>query len=646
MKKYLFILFIPLFFTSCNDDDPQETLKYVLTTEVKPENAGIISPASGSFEKGNEVKLEVTPAKGYIFKKWSGGVTGDSNPSTLIMNTDKKVIAEFEKIVPKTYVIKDDDWNNNIINIDETNYTFTFNSSIKDKYEIREGDFLVSTLNGGYLRRISEITISNNQINLKTEFAAITEAFTELSEDVSATLTPNYSSNDFWLDEGVKLDDIQAKRINTSISLDLEKTLYDFDNDPETDYDQIRISGNYSIGAGADIDIKISKAEIENLKIEFPLDQSLNIKGFFGVGSEYSLDEIIGNIPCSDIFLGPIVVTPSIEIHAGFTMNTTGSIELEYNQIKNSTTTMLYNGNDWQTTKSLTKENDFKDPIVRAEGNAKLYIKPQLKFKIYRTLSPYLESELSARAEATLNQEDIFWKTFIGYNLGVGVEMKIWKKTLIDFNFEAYQDEWLIKEGEYLKLDDNGLTPDINNLVPQDILDEIINLGMPINNGANPPQINNSYLVSPLVLVGSNISSDVIGRKYADYYFKLSNQNNNDLTVDLDFKQASTTGSGLGSFIVGTNNKFSVFSELTIINSTYNDKAKGVLVYSGEFSNDGIKDLMHAIFMVDDYGDPNNHYIEIGTGRVFHDSDKFSEEIDSFKHIVKKDNLPSLLQSN
>ena len=646
MKKYLFILFIPLFFTSCNDDDPQETLKYVLTTEVKPENAGIISPASGSFEKGNEVKLEVTPAKGYIFKKWSGGVTGDSNPSTLIMNTDKKVIAEFEKIVPKTYVIKDDDWNNNIINIDETNYTFTFNSSIKDKYEIREGDFLVSTLNGGYLRRISEITISNNQINLKTEFAAITEAFTELSEEVSATLTPNYSSNDFWLDEGVKLDDIQAKGINTSISLDLEKTLYDFDNDPETDYDQIRISGNYSIGAGADIDIKISKAEIENLKIEFPLDQSLNIKGFFGVGSEYSLDEIIGNIPCSDIFLGPIVVTPSIEIHAGFTMNTTGSIELEYNQIKNSTTTMLYNGNDWQTTKSLTKENDFKDPIVRAEGNAKLYIKPQLKFKIYRTLSPYLESELSARAEATLNQEDIFWKTFIGYNLGVGVEMKIWKKTLIDFNFEAYQDEWLIKEGEYLKLDDNGLTPDINNLVPQDILDEIINLGMPINNGANPPQINNSYLVSPLVLVGSNISSDVIGRKYADYYFKLSNQNNNDLTVDLDFKQASTTGSGLGSFIVGTNNKFSVFSELTIINSTYNDKAKGVLVYSGEFSNDGIKDLMHAIFMVDDYGDPNNHYIEIGTGRVFHDSDKFSEEIDSFKHIVKKDNLSSLFQSN
>ncbi len=105
MKKFIFFLLstlvISLLLIHCKDDEePPITLKYTLTTEAKPAEGGSISPSTGSYEKGSNVSIKATPAKNYIFKKWSGGATGDSNPISLIMNTDKKVVAEFEIIAP------------------------------------------------------------------------------------------------------------------------------------------------------------------------------------------------------------------------------------------------------------------------------------------------------------------------------------------------------------------------------------------------------------------------------------------------------------------------------------------------------------------------------------------------------------------
>lgn len=195
-------------------------------------------------------------------------------------------------------------------------------------------------------------------------------------------------------------------------------------------------------------------------------------------------------------------------------------------------------------------------------------------------------------------------------------------------------------------LEANGLTKEINNLVPEDILTEMIALGMVINTGDNPPSLENSYLISPYILKNSNISKDIIGSKYADAYIKLSNQNNKTLTVKLYKSQASAISKGIGSFVVGNNNNFSVFSEIEITYENYT--AMGVTVFSGTLVADGIENIIVALFMVDDKGDPNNYFIENGQGRIFKDADGFSESGVSFKHIFIKDkkrrSSPSLLK--
>jgi len=63
----------------------------------------------------------------------------------------------------------------------------------------------------------------------------------------------------------------------------------------------------------------------------------------------------------------------------------------------------------------------------------------------------------------------------------------------------------------------------------------------------------------------------------------------------------------------------------------YNDSALSIQIYSGTIKSDHIEVLHIALVMLDDYGDNNDHYIEIGGARVFHDSDSISEKYSSLK---------------
>ena len=64
------------------------------------------------------------------------------------------------------------------------------------------------------------------------------------------------------------------------------------------------------------------------------------------------------------------------------------------------------------------------------------------------------------------------------------------------------------------KVQANGLTVDINKLIPDTTLTKIKNLGMPINTGATPPNITNMYLASPFILKNSNVANDTPERSF------------------------------------------------------------------------------------------------------------------------------------
>lgn len=91
MRPTLGILFVLSIFLSCVEETPQ----YTISTSADPVEGGTISPASGTHDEGTQLSFEATPNDGYHFERWSGALTGTSNPQAHTLTQDVSVTAHF-----------------------------------------------------------------------------------------------------------------------------------------------------------------------------------------------------------------------------------------------------------------------------------------------------------------------------------------------------------------------------------------------------------------------------------------------------------------------------------------------------------------------------------------------------------------------
>ncbi len=98
LKCFLVIVLISIFgFGGCDSVINAASETYTLTVNVVPEAAGevLVSPQNGPHKSGTRVALEAVPAKGYIFYYWNGDITDSTPSATLVMNSNKSVMAYF-----------------------------------------------------------------------------------------------------------------------------------------------------------------------------------------------------------------------------------------------------------------------------------------------------------------------------------------------------------------------------------------------------------------------------------------------------------------------------------------------------------------------------------------------------------------------
>lgn len=183
-----------------------------------------------------------------------------------------------------------------------------------------------------------------------------------------------------------------------------------------------------------------------------------------------------------------------------------------------------------------------------------------------------------------------------------------------------------------IKVDINGLTKDITNFVPDSIIQKMKEFGMPIYGGGNPPLLMENgqemkFFVDNFTLINSNVLADYPNKKFSNYFVMTNNQDNNQLKLDFEMvtEDLTSVSKGRGSYIVGDNNKFTIFVDIQNVRSNTNSKADAVIVVSGVKSDEGILNFHYANFMLNDYGDSANVYIANGEGRVIYDEDGMSE---------------------
>ncbi len=180
-----------------------------------------------------------------------------------------------------------------------------------------------------------------------------------------------------------------------------------------------------------------------------------------------------------------------------------------------------------------------------------------------------------------------------------------------------------------------GFSAQIQQIVPQSMLDTLKKKGMTINQGTVPPKIDGIFLNSPNVLVSPYGPGDSykVGYEFAECKYKFYEQSADNQSIKYDFKYllTSTSGTGAGSFVSGNGNFFTVFSEVSAQKGslvTY----KTIEVISGELTSTGIKNFQSALILKSKTGDDNNTaLIAVGLGRTFKDGDGLAEKMSSYR---------------
>ncbi len=174
-----------------------------------------------------------------------------------------------------------------------------------------------------------------------------------------------------------------------------------------------------------------------------------------------------------------------------------------------------------------------------------------------------------------------------------------------------------------------GLSAKIQQIVPADLLSTMKAQGMPINEGITPPNIEGIFASSPHTLV-STYEGDLttVGSTFNDLVMKFSGQNTADGSVIVDTKSVGSTSTGIGGFISGSGNKFSLFAEVNVIQGTIT--AKQIRVFSGEITSTGIKDF-YSTLVIKEKNDPSNLLIGVGKMRIIKDGDGFASKRSSFR---------------
>ena len=175
-------------------------------------------------------------------------------------------------------------------------------------------------------------------------------------------------------------------------------------------------------------------------------------------------------------------------------------------------------------------------------------------------------------------------------------------------------------------------TDPIKNVIPDDIMDKLDDI-IPIYDGVNPPNIEGQYLLSPCVLTYDSTGGFSPGDEFNDCYIQFSNQDMENNTLDYREQETSSSSVGLGAFISGEGDTFSVFFNTEGVDeySDYSITFKTALIISGILTENGIKDMDYAFVLVEKSDDPKPHLIPVGSFRSFKDGDGLSVPVNYFQ---------------
>lgn len=340
---------------------------------------------------------------------------------------------EFVVLSDNTIIIEETTLSEPII--DGTTYTYTFTGEPPD---IAEGNVIIGQTEEGYLRKVTNATITENELILETDQACFTDAIEECNiiESYEFNLGGRNNNNMFnmypvYLAKGVSIDRGR---------LSLNNTVLFSGNVNNADLTVEITEGSVNFEPSLNAELEISWFEIQHLllsasgNLEFDCDLTLNCNA----AVSYSDEITIATFNSPPFMFGPVPMILELSFVAGFEaeLDITGEVTSGFDS--NASVEFgaeYYNNNGWSTIWNNSSNTNAHSTYWGMNGDvySKGYITPQLSLQIASVLGPYMEVETYLDFEGVINIPNWEWELAAGLNGNLGFEIEILSFTIVDY---------------------------------------------------------------------------------------------------------------------------------------------------------------------------------------------------------------------
>ncbi len=171
-----------------------------------------------------------------------------------------------------------------------------------------------------------------------------------------------------------------------------------------------------------------------------------------------------------------------------------------------------------------------------------------------------------------------------------------------------------------------NIPPGAFNDVSSEQLTELANLGIPINEGLHPPTIEGTYSAATLFRISGNVPNDKV-TTFDPMSLKFSGQTS-DNTVMVSYMQPKESGDGLGAFVSGNGQDFTIYTKIDgMVNGLH---FRTAVLYSGSVDAAGIHFFEMALLFTQKDLDPNHILLEVDQARVIGERDQLAARTTSY----------------
>lgn len=171
---------------------------------------------------------------------------------------------------------------------------------------------------------------------------------------------------------------------------------------------------------------------------------------------------------------------------------------------------------------------------------------------------------------------------------------------------------------------------EISNIITPEKIQEIKDSGFEVYEGNTPPNIEGIYVSSPHILMRPHVGDYYRqGHRWPDARYRITAQRNGIGTLDFKSMDGSENASGNSICITGSGNKFTIYSKMG--GTTNGVPIQTAVVFSGEVTNEGIKNLKSSYILTWKQGDTSDSKVmPVGQWRISGDKDGLSERIANY----------------